>query len=166
MPQNKFGVNHGESSFVGKFFIEEWWSSFVYCSGWILNIFPTSVTVLSPWKCEKKSEVRWKSKKRGSNIVVIAGYDLFPWKCEKKRENLFGIIAWSAITSSLILNDNIICFIAFLDVFTTKNIYQKNTKNLGPPPPYLGLSPKFYLFWGGSLYSNESVRKGEWRETK
>ena len=37
---------------------------------------------------------------------------------------------WSDITPPIILNDNIICFIAFLDVFSKKNGYQTNTKNL------------------------------------
>ena len=34
-----------------------------------------------------------------------------------------------------------------------KNGYQENTKNLGlpNPPPYLGLSPKFYHFFSVSL---------------
>ena len=54
---------------------------------------------------------------------------------------------WSDIISPFILNDNIICFIAFLDVFSTKNGFQKNTKKSGLPdplpPPYLALSPKF-----------------------
>ena len=35
---------------------------------------------------------------------------------------------WSDITYPFILNDNIICFIAFLDVFSTKNGYQKTQK--------------------------------------
>ena len=44
-----------------------------------------------------------------------------------------------------------LCFIAFLDVFSTKNGYQNNTKNRTPspprpPPPYLGLFPKLYQF--------------------
>ena len=60
---------------------------------------------------------------------------------------------WSDITSPFILNDNIICFIVCLDVFSAKNGYQKNTKKIrtpGPPPsPYLGLIPKFYQFFGG-----------------
>ena len=44
---------------------------------------------------------------------------------------LFSIKKWSHITSPFILNDTIICFMAFLDVFSTKNGYQKNTKKLG-----------------------------------
>ena len=51
---------------------------------------------------------------------------------------------WSDITSPLILNDSITCFIAFLNVFSTKNGYQKKHKKLGlPPPPYLELGPQF-----------------------
>ena len=51
---------------------------------------------------------------------------------------------------SLDLNDNIICFIAFVDVFGTKNGYQKTQKNIGlPDPHYLGLSPEKYHFIDG-----------------
>ena len=59
-----------------------------------------------------------------------------------------------------ILNDNIICSIAFLDAFSTKNGYQKNTKKdsrthpFPPPPPlvpYLALFPKFYQFFFGGF---------------
>ena len=32
-------------------------------------------------------------------------------------------------------NDNIVCFIAFLGVFSTKNGYQKNTKKFRNPGP-------------------------------
>ena len=52
---------------------------------------------------------------------------------------------WSDILN--ILNDNIICFIAFLDVFSTQNGYQK-TQKIGV---YLGLSPTFYHFFSVSL---------------
>ena len=50
------------------------------------------------------------------------------------------------MSSPFILNDNIICFIAFLDVFSTKNDYQKTQKKLESrtPPPYLRNFPKFY----------------------
>ena len=59
---------------------------------------------------------------------------------------------WSDMSSLFILNDNIICFIAFLDVFSTKNGYQKHTHKKSdsriPPPPYLGLSTKKkHLLW-------------------
>ena len=56
--------------------------------------------------------------------------------------------------------DNIICSIAFLDVFSTKNAYQKNTKKLGlpnPPPTYFGPSPKFLHFLSASLTTNTPV---------
>ena len=55
----------------------------------------------------------------------------------------------SKITSPFILNDKTICFIAFLDVFSTNKIVTKKHKKIRTPrtpPPYLGLSPKFYNF--------------------
>ena len=48
---------------------------------------------------------------------------------------------WSDITSPFILNDNIICFIALLDVFSTNNSYST--------PPFMNFSkilPFFYCF--------------------
>ena len=40
-------------------------------------------------------------------------------------------------------------FHSILDILSTKNGYQKNTKNRTsrPPLPYLGYSPKFYQFF-------------------
>ena len=40
-------------------------------------------------------------------------------------------------------------FHSILDILSTKNGYQKNTKNRTPRPPlpYLGCSPKFYQFF-------------------
>ena len=40
-------------------------------------------------------------------------------------------------------------FHSILDILSTKNGYQKNTKNRTPRPPLLnlGCSPKFYLFF-------------------
>ena len=42
-----------------------------------------------------------------------------------------------------------ITFIAFLDIFSTQNVTKKHNKfrTPGPPPPYLGLSPKIYDFF-------------------
>ena len=42
---------------------------------------------------------------------------------------------WSDITSAINLNDNIICFIAFLDVFITNKWLPKKHKKLGLPEP-------------------------------
>ena len=44
---------------------------------------------------------------------------------------------------------HIICFIAFLYVFSTKKWLPKNTKKYGllDPPPYLRLSPKKYQYF-------------------
>ena len=53
---------------------------------------------------------------------------------------------WSDITSPYISNDNIICFIAFLDVFLVQNGYQKHTKKLGIPDPPNPQSPFFLNF--------------------
>ena len=48
---------------------------------------------------------------------------------------------WSDITTLFILNDNIICFIAFLDVFSTKNGCNQKTQNQDSrtPPPLLAV---------------------------
>ena len=51
---------------------------------------------------------------------------------------------WSC-SPFIISDDNIICFIAFLDVFSTKIWLAKKFRTTGPPP-YLGQSPKFYHF--------------------
>ena len=48
------------------------------------------------------------------------------------------------------LKDGILCFVAFLDVFSTKKWLPKKHKKVstpGPSPPYLGLSPKFNQFF-------------------
>ena len=68
---------------------------------------------------------------------VISDHFLMLWFIQKK-------------TSHFIINDNIIWLLAFLDVFSTKNGYQKKHKNLrlpDPPTLYLGLSPNFYHFF-------------------
>ena len=61
-----------------------------------------------------------------------------------KSNGNHSIKKWS-VTSPFILNDNIICFIGFLDVLVQKMVTKKNINNLGLPdlPLYLGLSPKF-----------------------
>ena len=61
-------------------------------------------------------------------------------KLTVSRESFWNhsIKKWSDTTSSFILNDNSICFIAFLGVFSTKMINQKkNTKNRNPGRPPL-----------------------------
>ena len=75
---------------------------------------------------------------------------------EKERESFWNhsINIWSDITSSFILNDNIICFIAFLDDFNTKMVTKKHKKirTPGPTPFFLGPSPIFYQFFYDLLY--------------
>ena len=41
---------------------------------------------------------------------------------------------WSDIISFFILNDNIKCFVTFLDIFSTKKWLPKAQKKLGLPP--------------------------------
>ena len=67
---------------------------------------------------------------------------------EKERESFWNhsINIWSDITSPFILNDNIICFIAFLDVLVPKMVTKKHKKIPDPHPPYLGLFPNLYQF--------------------
>ena len=78
---------------------------------------------------------------------------------------------WSDITSLLILNDNITCFMAFLDIFSTKNGYQKNKKlglpNPAPPPLtedfFLNLTNKSEL--RASLYRWTPILLRQWKHT-
>ena len=53
-----------------------------------------------------------------------------------KSNGNHSIKKWS-VTSPFILNDNIICFIGFLDVLVQKMVTKKNINNLGLPdlPP-------------------------------
>ena len=60
-----------------------------------------------------------------------------------------GIKKWSDITSPFILNDIIICFIAFFDVFSTKKVVTQKTHKIQDswtPTPLLRLSPKNEFF--------------------
>ena len=65
------------------------------------------------------------------------------------------------MTSPFILNDNIICFIAFLAVFLVKKkgLPKKHKELRTPgPPPYLGLSPKKTIFWDIPLNLKQSFQ--------
>ena len=66
------------------------------------------------------------------------------------------------MTCPFILNDNIICFIAFLAVFLVKKkgLPKKHKELRTPgPPPYLGLSPNIFLSASLSRFRGGTVKK-------
>ena len=75
--------------------------------------------------------------------MSLFGLGLCTPRCKSKTDYIqrifwnHSIKKWADITSPFILNDNIICFIAFVDVFSIKKYYQNIANNfrLSDPPP-------------------------------
>ena len=113
------------------------WSPFWDLQNMFKNYFQVSLSLLH-LKCDKLD-----AKKRiwivqlAKNGPTVWGPHPTPWTPESPKTGHIQLSAffwnlstniWSDKTPPFILNDNVTCFIPFLDVFITKNGYQKKTQ--------------------------------------